>query len=318
MTDDARPSGLIAKVARATIAVGGFLQPDRRNTEQSYDYLSADRIKAVCGQALAAEGIAVIPRIANAVTEPQTHGGKARYVATVEFNILVTDGTDSMEMRWVGYGVDYAAPDKAAYKAYTSGMKYLLSNLLIVGAGNEDGEHENIPDDEDEVGRAKRATASRPSAPAPAKQPAGPAQPARPNPPPPDRRQPTQPLPAPPARPAQPMPGQPAPWVDTTPISQQPVPTLAELPVSAGPHAVDALPSLGDLLRRVRVVGWNVSWDAWDDRAPKAAKWASKNRTELLDELTIPELQALLDVLVRELPPGTDVDKLPPRPELEV
>lgn len=317
MADDTRPSGLIAKIARAITAVGGFLQPDRRNTEQSYDYLSADRIKAVCGQALAAEGIAVIPRITNAVTEAQTHGGKARYVATVEFNILVTDGTDSMEVKWVGYGVDYAAPDKAAYKAYTSGTKYFLANLLVVGAGNEDGEHETIPEDEDEVGRAKRATASRPSAPAPAKQPAAPAQPARSNPPLPDRRQPTQPQPVPPARPAQGAPVHPAPWVDTNPILGQPAATVAELPVSAGPHAVDALPSLGDLLQRVRVVGWNVSGDAWDDRSPKAAKWASKNRTTKLDELTIPELQALLNVLVGELPPGTDIDKLPPRPATE-
>lgn len=300
MTDDTRPNGLIAKIARAIIAVGGFLQPDRRNTEQSYDYLSADRIKAVCGQALAAEGIAVIPRITNAVTEAQTHGGKARYVATVEFDVLVTDGTDSMEVRWVGYGVDYAAPDKAAYKAYTSGIKYLLSNMLIVGAGNEDGEHETIPDDEDEVGRAKRATASRPSAPAPAKQQAAPA------------RQPPAPTPA---RPAQP----PAP----APVGGHPLPDRAQplKPIPAqsppGPYAVDTLPSLGDLQRRVRKALWNVSGDGWKVRGERGAAWASKNRTTAIEGLLSPELEALLTVLVRELPAGTDVDNLPEPPTEE-
>lgn len=84
------------------------------------------------------------------------------------------------------------------------------------------------------------------------------------------------------------------------------------------PPATSDLASEELLLTLVNRVGWNVSGEDWDTRAPKAATWASGKRTKFLDELTAAELQKVLDLLVKELPEGTDLDDLPDRPALDV
>lgn len=138
---------LAAKIAAATKAVGGRLAADKRNREQGYDYVSADKILAVAGQALAEQGIVVLPAITqttiNSVTYTSARGNAGtRYDARVDFSIRVTDGDCQIELPWIGAGSDYAVPDKAVYKAITSGHRYFLAKLLAIGEGNEDGEHE--------------------------------------------------------------------------------------------------------------------------------------------------------------------------------
>jgi hypothetical protein len=68
--------------------------------------------------------------------------GKFRYDARVQFCFIVADDESQMELIWPGYGSDYTVPDKAIYKAITSGHKYFLAKLLCIGADNEDSEHE--------------------------------------------------------------------------------------------------------------------------------------------------------------------------------
>ena len=134
---------LAAKIAAASKEVGGKLRADSRNQEQKYDYISADKILAVCGQALAEQGIVIFPSIVYEHVDMTDRGqGKARYDAEVKFCFVVADGGDKIELPWVGRGSDYSVPDKATYKAITSGHKYFIAKLLNVGEGNEDGEHE--------------------------------------------------------------------------------------------------------------------------------------------------------------------------------
>ena len=141
---------LAGKIAAASLDVGGKLNPDKRNQEQRYDYISADKILAVCGQALAAQGVAVFPEItgvvADTVNYTKTYQGrveeKSRIDARVQFSMKVTDGRETCDLMWIGFGTDYATPDKAVYKAITSGHKYFMVKLLNVGAGNEDSEHD--------------------------------------------------------------------------------------------------------------------------------------------------------------------------------
>ena len=134
---------LATKIAAASNDVGGKLNPDKRNQDQKYDYVSADKILAVCGQALATQGVVVFPGITKSeIVMTERTGKSSRYDATIELGITVTDGETEYACAWIGLGSDYMTPDKALYKAVTSGHKYFLMKLLNVGAGNEDGEHE--------------------------------------------------------------------------------------------------------------------------------------------------------------------------------
>jgi hypothetical protein len=141
---------LAAKIAKAALDVGGKLSADKTNQEQRYDYLSADKILSVCGQALFSQGVVTFPDLAGAdvnLFEYTDNFGKSkrRYDAKVNIIINITDGTETQALNWYGMGSDYTVPDKALYKAITSGHKYFLMKLLCVGAGNEDGEHEDEP-----------------------------------------------------------------------------------------------------------------------------------------------------------------------------
>jgi hypothetical protein len=135
---------LAKQIAQASAEVGGALATDKVNTEQRYGYISSDKILTVCGQALAKHGVAVFPAvIAEVVEVVEYKQGRTRYDAAVTFHMHVSGSEgEPMVLPWVGRGSDYSVPDKALYKAITSGHKYFLMKLLNVGAGNEDGEHE--------------------------------------------------------------------------------------------------------------------------------------------------------------------------------
>lgn len=137
---------LVAKIAQASIKVGA-LATDKRNEQQKYDYISADKILERAGDALAEVGVVVFPSITSEETATveytdQYNKPKTRYDCVVHFGMIVSDGETQVELPWVGRGSDYAVPDKACYKAITLGHKYFLAKLLKIGVGNEDGEHE--------------------------------------------------------------------------------------------------------------------------------------------------------------------------------
>lgn len=164
---------LAAKICKAALEVGGKLAPDKRNKEQGYDYISADKMLAECGQALATAGVTVFPSITEtAIVEVPRQGKGPRYDARVTLAFTVTDGVESFSCLWTGMGSDYTVPDKAIYKAITSGHKYFLTKLLNVGAGNEDGENEP---------REEEAQPAKKPAPAPTKTNGKPAQPPPPD-----------------------------------------------------------------------------------------------------------------------------------------
>jgi hypothetical protein len=150
---------LVGKIAAASLTVGGKLQADKRHDQQRYDYVSTDAILASCGQALAEQGVAVFPTIVqehvDAIEYETPKGLKTRYDARIEFGFIVSDGETEMTFPWIGRGVDYGVPDKATYKAMTSGHGYFLRKLLNVGAGNEDGEHDT-PQEGRQVSKSRK------------------------------------------------------------------------------------------------------------------------------------------------------------------
>lgn len=160
---------LAAKLSAAVADVGGKLKADKTNKQQGYDYISADKILATTGQALAIQGIAIVPQVTGAeVSAVDTGNNKVRWDARVTMIELITDGESEIIVPWVGFGSDYAVPDKAIYKAITSGDKYFRMKLLSIGEGNEDGEHED-----DEPAKSARQPQRQPAQPAAAKPAAG-------------------------------------------------------------------------------------------------------------------------------------------------
>ena len=66
-----------------------------------------------------------------------------RYDVRVDIEMMLADSDGNTEtVKWFGRGSDYSVPDKALYKAITSGHKYFLMKLFNVGVGNEDSEHD--------------------------------------------------------------------------------------------------------------------------------------------------------------------------------
>ena len=138
---------LTSKIAAASKRVGGRLATDKTNREQGYQYLSADAILSAGGQALAEEGVVISPSVIDwTVNQFTTEKGKTRYDARVNYVFTVAADDEAKDFVWVGLGSDYVVPDKAYYKAVTSGHKYFVAKLLNVGAFNEDGEHEQAED----------------------------------------------------------------------------------------------------------------------------------------------------------------------------
>lgn len=135
---------VIAKVSGELV---GRLSTDKRNTQQNYDYISADLVLQEAGRAMAANGLVIIPSITEerleTVEYTDSYGkNKTRYDALVCFSMVIAASGEQIVSTWTGRGSDYAVPDKATYKAITSGHKYFLMKLFNIGVGNEDGEHD--------------------------------------------------------------------------------------------------------------------------------------------------------------------------------
>lgn len=136
-------TNVYAKIAAVSQAVGS-LETDKTNQQQRYDYISADKILSVVGAKMAEVGLVIIPTIiSQTVHETTSPSGKKFFDAEISFVMVVADGGDvTHEALWIGRGSDYSVPDKAVYKAITSGHKYFLMKLFNIGVGNEDGEHD--------------------------------------------------------------------------------------------------------------------------------------------------------------------------------
>ena len=157
---------LTAKLAAAALKVGGKLKADKTNREQGYDYVSADAILSECGQALAEQGIVIFPEIVDSAVDVfLTANNKTRYDARVNFIFEVADEAEARKYTWIGLGSDYTVPDKAHYKAITSGHRYFLAKLLNVGEDNEDGEHEKGDEEATGKGTTKRLLGKVPNCP---------------------------------------------------------------------------------------------------------------------------------------------------------
>ena len=132
-------------LSKAMLKIGS-LTADKKNKHDNYDYISADKILQRVGEMLGSLNVVVIPGITNVSIEQyqwESRGEtKSMFSAIVDMTMRVIDGENEYEVSWAGAGVDYRVPDKAVNKAITSGHKYFLAKMLMIGIGNEDGDHD--------------------------------------------------------------------------------------------------------------------------------------------------------------------------------
>ena len=274
---------LTSKIAAASKRVGGRLATDKTNREQGYQYLSADAILSVGGQALAEEGVVIFPSVIDwAVNQFTTEKGKTRYDARVNYVFTVAADEEARDFVWVGLGSDYVVPDKAYYKAVTSGHKYFVAKLLNVGAFNEDGEHEQAEDIG--AGTTKPVMEAAPRCPK-CHGPMWDNREGKKNPKAPDFKCKNKACDG-------------AVWVDSLPAAPaaQPEPTIFDQP-----ETVTDLPRLTDWQRKaLHAAGAAYYGKAWDDKRHALVLAVTKGRTQSSADLTPDEANALIDGINRK------------------
>lgn len=153
---------LVSKICKTKSQLGTFAA-DKRNKQSNYNYISADQVLDKIGEAMAKNGIVLFSAITDELTNTTEYTGSrgqaiSRYDARVVYEMTLSDGEDEKVMAWVGRGTDFSSPDKAMYKAVTTGHKYFLMKLFNVGIGNDDGEHETPPENALSVSRQQPVT----------------------------------------------------------------------------------------------------------------------------------------------------------------
>ena len=137
-----KTKGLTGLVSNAMIGIGS-LTADKKNTHDGYNYISSDKFLEEIGKSLGDLSVIVIPGITEvAIDKYDRVDNKVMFSARVSMQMTVKSGEEEITVPWFGCGVDYRVPDKAVYKAITSGHSYFLRKLLMIGVGNEDGQHD--------------------------------------------------------------------------------------------------------------------------------------------------------------------------------
>lgn len=152
MTDtaDTTPDTTHPNLTAALAAVQAELQPinkDEQNKEQGFAFRSIDAITAAVRPLFGKHGIVILPHVEDVTYEAVTsRSGKAsgyRAIATVTYRIRHDSG-DRDDARMIGEAIDYG--DKSTSKAVQMAFKYLLTELLQVGSGDNDPDGQTVDD----------------------------------------------------------------------------------------------------------------------------------------------------------------------------
>ena len=145
--------GTIAKGGQAPQVMGGFM------------FVAWDDVAAKVGTLMAENGIVMLPSMpaCDVVQAGTTSNGKPIYRATVtlvyEF-VNADEPSERTTVTWVGSGDD--SGDKAIQKAATSGSKYLLLKLFMLG-GADDTERNGEDAKVDQATAVTATTRQRPT-----------------------------------------------------------------------------------------------------------------------------------------------------------
>ena len=105
---------------------------DAVNNDVGYEYVSAAKINDAVNRALTNNGIATTAE--SKLIDIRNIGEKI--LATVEVEITLYDGDETLKIKGVGSGID--SGDKAVAKAQTMAVKYAWKNSLLIADSSDD------------------------------------------------------------------------------------------------------------------------------------------------------------------------------------
>ena len=105
---------------------------DAVNNEIGYEYVSAAKINDAVNHALTTNGIATTAE--SKLIDIRNIGEKI--LATVEVEITLYDGDETLKIKGVGSGID--GGDKSVAKAQTMAVKYAWKNSLLIADSSDD------------------------------------------------------------------------------------------------------------------------------------------------------------------------------------
>ena len=105
---------------------------DAINDEVGYPYVSAAKINDAVNRSLTANGIATSAE--SKLVDVRNIGEKI--LATVEVEITLYDGDETLKIKGVGSGID--GGDKSVAKAQTMAVKYAWKNSLLIADSSDD------------------------------------------------------------------------------------------------------------------------------------------------------------------------------------
>lgn len=140
MNEVIEPKNLLKKLAKVMSDVS-FIQKDKRNEKQSYNYASEATIKAHFHKSFLEHGVLFYwstDSISNEKFEVQGSSGiRTVFQSTVfcTFKFVDADNNEALEGKAIGVGQD--SGDKAVYKAITGALKYALTANFLVETGDD-------------------------------------------------------------------------------------------------------------------------------------------------------------------------------------
>lgn len=135
---EAKKRTLINKLIEVSKAIG-YLQKDKKNKMQGYNYLSEAKIKETIKKHFEEQGI-VFNYSTVEVREYEispTHKGTKQFVTIAEgtYQFIDSESDVAMNGTWFGSGSDTG--DKGLYKAITGGIKYVLNTNFLIPTGDD-------------------------------------------------------------------------------------------------------------------------------------------------------------------------------------
>jgi hypothetical protein len=133
--------GLHAKLAEVMELVQR-IEKRGHNSEQHYDFATAEDISDEIRSKLGSRGVTITPRIDTAgiqmiETGQTTQKGRKWITWWVPITYTFTDAAtaETLEVPWLGVADDYS--DKGFPKALTAGMKFMLRSVFLISTGDD-------------------------------------------------------------------------------------------------------------------------------------------------------------------------------------
>jgi len=153
---------LVKKLIEVSKGIG-YLQKDKTNKMQGYNYLSEAKIKETIKKQFEEQGVIFhysTEQIREYEISPTSKGTKQFVtVANGTYRFIDVDSDADISGTWFGSGTDTG--DKGLYKAITGGIKYVLNTNFLIPTG-DDPEKDN-DDDTNKEPENKTKPAAKPA-----------------------------------------------------------------------------------------------------------------------------------------------------------